>query len=457
MNFMSKNILFLTKPFVIEPLGIMHLSSVLKQKGHVTEIATTNEDLELKLDRFNPDIIAYSMMTGDQEFYNNINKNLKKNYKFKAIAGGPHPTFFPEFLKDSSFDAICLGEGEEAILDLAENLKSKTILNFHFKDNEKIIKNPIRPLIKNLDTLPFPDRDLVFKYPNINQGPIKHFLASRGCPYNCSYCFNESYSKIYKDKGKRVRFRSVDNLLEEVKQVINKSPTKFIYFQDDTFILNKEWLNEFSQKYKDKINLPYHCHTRANLVNESIVKTLKESQCYSIHIAAESGNEGVRKNILNRNMSNEQIINSTHLFRQYGIKTMLQNILGLPFTNLKNDFETLELNINANPDYAWASIFQPYPKTILGEKCVKERIYTGNFSDIANNFFDSSVLNIKNKNEISNLQKLFAISVANPELYYSGVLKKMIEKPYSETKEEYTKMYKDFRKNADKCLYGIEL
>jgi hypothetical protein len=136
---------------------------------------------------------------------------------------------------------------------------------------------------------------------------------------------------------------------------------------------------------------------------------------------------------------------------------MLQNILGLPFTSLKNDLETLELNINCQPDYAWASIFQPYPRTELGEECVSSGVYTGDFSDISNNFFDISVLNIENKNEIANLQKLFAIAVKYPGLYHSGRLQKLIELPYDKNKERFTAIYNSFRKRSDKILYGFEL
>ena len=430
--------LFITKPFKIETLGIMHLSSVIKKEGGEVDLALTSENLEKKFFEYKPDFVGYSIMTGDQDFYDGINKKLKKDFEFFSIAGGPHPTFFPEMFKKSSFDALCIGEGED------------TIKNILKKPEKKIYG--VRNLIKNLDDIPFPDRELVSKYPS----PIKHFIASRGCPFNCSYCFNQSYSELYKGKGKRVRFRSVDNLLDEVKQVVKQSPTRFIYFQDDTFILNKKWIKEFSEKYK-KINMPFHCHTRANLVTKEIVKDLKDAGCYSVHIAAESGNEEIRRNILNRNMTDEQIFNAMGWLKEAGIKTMLQNIIGLPFTTLKNDFETLKLNIKCQPDYAWASIFQPYPKTELGERCVKAGIYTGDFSDLNNNFFDYSSLNIENKNEIANLQKFFAVTVKNPDLYYSGKLEKMIKLPYEKNKEKFTKIYLDFRKQADKILYGFDL
>jgi anaerobic magnesium-protoporphyrin IX monomethyl ester cyclase len=449
--------LFINKPFSIEPLGIMYVASSIKNAGHDIDLALTSEDLEKKVEDYNPDFIGYSIMTGDQDFYDNLNKKLKANHIFFSIAGGPHPTFFPEMLKKSSFDAICRGEGENVVRQLLESPESKEVSNCWFKSGGKIIENLMQPLMEDLDKIAFPNREVVFKYSNIQEGPIKHFIASRGCPFNCSYCFNKSYSELYEGKGKRVRFRSVNNLLDEVQEVISSSPTKFIYFQDDTFILKPEWLKEFSEKYKEKIDLPFHCHTRANLVTEDIVKDLKSAGCYSVHIAAESGNEEVRSKVLNRHMSDEQIYHAADLLKKYGIKTMLQNILGLPFTKLKNDFETLELNIRCQPDYAWASIFQPYPKTELGEECVKSGIYKGDFSDINNNFFDSSVLDIENKNEIANLQKLFAIAVKHPQLYYSGRLQRLIQLPYQDNREKLGKMYNDFRRRSDRILYGFEL
>lgn len=435
--------LFINKPFKIECLGIMYLSSAIKSRGHSTKLVLTTTNLEEKIKNYNPDFIGYSIMTGDQDFYEGINKRLKKKFDFFSIAGGPHPTFFPEMFKKSSFDAFCMGEGEETITDIINNPQRKVY--------------GVKQLIEPLDKIVFPDRELVFNDPKIREGPIKHFIASRGCQFNCSYCFNESYSKLYKGKGKRVRFRLVDNLLDEVVDVVKQSPTRFVYFQDDTFILDKDWVREFSTKYKERIGLPFHCHTRANLVTEDLVNDLKSAGCYSVHVAAEAGSEKIRKEILNRNMSDDQIYNAMRLLKGAGIKTMLQNILGLPFTTLEDDLKTLELNIKCQPDYAWASIFQPYPKTTLGERCVKEGLYTGNFSDLKNNFFDESPLNIPHTNELKHLQKMFAILVKYPNMYPKDKLNYILKIDYDLLKENATKHYNAFRKEADKILYGFDL
>ncbi len=452
-------LLFITKPFFIEPLGIMYLSSSAKSLGHETDLVLTSESIEEKIREFSPDIIVYSIMTGDQDFYNEINKSLKQKFRFFSIAGGPHPTFFPEFLETSGFDAICIGEGEEAIKQFLQNPQSKQTPNFWFKTQERIIKNPVKPLIENLDEIEFPNRELVFRFPEIRDGPIKHFISSRGCPYNCTYCFNASWAKIYEGKGQRVRFRSVDNLLKEIREVLSSSMTKFVYFQDDTFTINKEWLREFTNKYPKEIDFPFHCHVRANTLDEETCELLSRAGCYSVHIAAESGNDELRNQILNRNMSKEQIINACRLLKKHKIKFMLQNIIGLPGGSLEADLETLELNIACQPDYSWVSIFQPYPGTQLGKYCIEKGFYSGDFSDLGSNFFDSSKLNFSEeyKNQLANLQKLFAIFVEYPELYHLGLLDIMINWSSSETKEIYEKAYREFRKHADRRLYGFDL
>jgi len=433
--------LFITKPFFIEPLGIMYLVAAAKAAGHQADIAIADDLIETKIPMYDPDVLCYSIMTGDQNYYDKLNKRLKKLYGLPSLVGGPHPTFFPEMMDETSFDHICIGEGEAFFADF---------LNEVTKTNE-------HNLIEDLDTIPFADRDCVFKYDKINRGPIKHFIASRGCPYDCSYCFNRAYSDLYKGRGRRVRFRTVDNVLKEVKEVIESSPTEFVYFQDDTFILRPSWIKEFADKYPRITNLPFHCHTRANLVTEDIVKDLARAGCYSVHIAAETGNEAIRERLLNRTMSDDTIVNAVELFRKYGIKTMLQNILGLPGTTIKNDFETLELNIRCQPDYAWASIFQPYPKTYLGRYSQEIGEYTGDFSDLGSSFFDVSPLNFSHKNEVANLQKLFAFAVQNPVIYESGLLHVLIYLPYEQMKDRYCNLYRALRKQSDKTLYGIEL
>jgi len=451
-------ILFITKPFKIEPLGLMYLSSSAKKENHETDIVLTSENIEKRILEYKPDVLAYSVMTGDQKFYVELNKRIKNLNNSTSIFGGPHPTFFPNFILEEGVDVLCVGEGETAFIDFLNNPHKKEIPNLIIKKDNQIIKNKLRAL-SDLDALPFPDRDLVFKYSEIKDGPIKHFISSRGCPFNCSYCFNESYADLYSGNGKRVRHRGIDSLVREISEVTSNSPTKFVYFQDDTFTLSKDWLEQFSIEYKQKIKLPFHCHVRANTITEEKINFLKQAGCYSVHLAAESANDRLRNNILNRGMSKEQIYNACNLLKKYNIKFMLQNIIGIPTGSIENDLETLELNINCKPDYAWVSIFQPYPGTKLGEFCEKNNFYSGNLEEINSNFFDSSILNFpdKYKKQLSNLQKLFAVLVEHPKFYYSPNFERMLNSFDDSVKIKYKNIYDKMRKKGDKKLYGFNL
>src|SRR3989344_2925341 len=330
-------VLFIKKTFIVEPLGIMSLSAALKKAGHKTDIVLTNEDVEHKVCQFKPDIICYSVMTGEQKEYLVINGKLKEKFRFISFFGGPHPTFFSGIINDGGVDVICIGEGDRAIVELADALDKHApyalIPNLWVKisrdDKIEIIKNPMARFPDNLDGYPFPDRELIYKFTAYRDNPIKHFMVSRGCPYDCSYCFNKAYSDIQHKDSKRIRMRSVQNVIREIKDTVSKYPTKLVYFQDDIFLLDKNWLREFAEVYREEINLPYHCHVRANLVTEESIKLLKDSNCYSVHIAAESGDETIRNEVLNRNMTEKEIIKASDILRQYEIKFMIQNMIGL--------------------------------------------------------------------------------------------------------------------------------
>lgn len=450
------NILFITKPFIIEPLGLLYISAAAKREGHKTSLALTTDDLESRLKEVKPDIIAYSVMTGDHRLYADLNRRLKESHNFLSVFGGPHPTFFPAMIKEDGVDIICRGEGEQAFAELLNTIELgsdfRNIRNLYVKHGGDITENEVRPLAE-INSISVPDRKLMRDLPEILAGPIKHFIASRGCPYNCSYCFNEKYAELYKDKSKRVRFRDVGLLLDEIKSAINPD-TKVVYFQDDTFTVNRDWLSWFSYQYKTKIGLPFHCHVRPNTLDETVVKLLKESGCHGVHIAAETEDYTLRKNVLNRNMTKAQILDAVNLLKKNGIKVMLQNIIGLPGGSLEKDLRTLDMNIAGKPDYAWVSIYQPYPGTRLGDYCKEQGYYDGDIDTIGPNFFDKSRITIEDKHKIERLQKLFAIAVEHPYLRRSGLLDVLIGLPLDFV---YKRMYKSFRAKADERLYGVKL
>jgi len=426
-------ILFVYEFEYYEPLGMLYLSSMLKKEGYECDFVDIKfeKDMIRKVSEIKPQIILYSLTTGKHLKYKKINNELKQNFKFTSVFGGPHCTFFPDFINEDGVDVVARGECEQALIELVKGINEKRditkIKNLWIKQDGKIYKNELRGLVEDLDSLPHPDRFLMTKYPIYKNFRKKYVIAGRGCPYQCTYCFNKVFNKIYKGKGGMIRLRSLDNLFDELHQIKNGHETKLFHFSDDTFILNKKWVLEFCKRYKEEIGIPFSCHLRCNLVDEEIVKGLSEAGCHSVFYAIECGNEKLRNDVLKRNMSDEQIIKTSSLCHKYGIKTFVQNIVGLPDETLDNVFETIRLNIKCKPDYAWFSLFQPYPGTELCDYSIQKGYFSGDSNSLSHTFFKDSVMKLKDIDKIIRLHHLGSVCVAFP--FILPLVKRLINLP----------------------------
>lgn len=418
--------------FVVRKLGFSELisipilSAIVKQHGHDVDLFVWNESNCIKsIKDFSPDVIGYCIMSCEASDYLSINRILKNNLSFFSIFGGPHPTFFPEFIKEEHVDGICMGEGDITFIQFIENLEKKTYQNtnnMYFKDSRgNIIKNDLIPLIDNLDNCPFPDRDLLFaKSSVLALNSVKSFLVSRGCPYKCTYCFNHSFNKMYEGKGKILRTKSVNYLIEEINQVRSKYPMQMIKFYDDIFGYDMNWLSEFAKEFPKKIGLPFGCFVRPNMVTEEYVSLLKESGCYSVYAAIESGNEIIRNSVLKRNMNNDMIFKAFGLFHKYNLRIGSLNMLGLPGERYEDMIATVKMNQKLNIDFAESSIFQPHPGTEITKYCVEKGYLEADKSKEIKGTYSETILNYdqRMKIRINILHKLFPFLVDHPELNF---------------------------------------
>lgn len=430
-------ILFVEKQIDYEPLGLLYLSSVLRQAGHEVRLAVDSDEDPVAIARaWQPDVLGYSVYTGSQTYYRDLNLRIREVVDAVSVFGGPHPTYFPELVTEPGIDAVCRGEGEEAILDLVEALEAgrplSSIENWWFKDGSGAIeRNPVRPAQQDLDRLPFPDRELLFEKDDYSrQVGIKHFITSRGCPYDCSYCFNHALAELYRGQGRRLRQMSVERVVEEVKGVQTLYPLQFVVFLDDLFIVYADWLRKLAEEFPRQVGLPFFCNVRANLVTPEKVALLKEAGCASVGMGLETGNAALRNQILNRNLSDEQIVEASRLIREAGIQLLTTNMLGLPGGTLQLDFETLALNHACRPAYANAFLYQPYPRTELGEYAREGGHVEGSVDDIDPSAWERSVLRFSSaaeKRQIENFNKLFALAVEWPWLV--GLVRRLIKLP----------------------------
>ena len=238
-------------------------------------------------------------------------------------------------------------------------------------------------MIQDLDKLAFPnfvDFDLD-KYFLINNNHLP-IMASRGCPYNCSYCSNHALRK--KLIGKYVRFRSVDDVINEIELRIKqygKKGLKYLYFFDDTFILHKKFVKEFCKKFKQKgfhKIIKWNVNVRADLISDEIIQTMKDAGCYQVRMGIEAGNDYIRNEIYKKNISKNQIINAFKIIKENKLQLRLYFIVGAPFETIDMMEESFNLARLSKADEIFFSGLYPLPGTKIKELCDKEGLIKNN-------------------------------------------------------------------------------
>jgi radical SAM superfamily enzyme YgiQ (UPF0313 family) len=365
--------------------GLGYISSVLKQGGHQTTLLYLQREPEQaafvqQIADLAPGVVAFSATTHQYPYVERCAGWIKQGLpQLVTSVGGAHATLAPEQVSASpNIDVTCIGEGEHPLLELASALQEgrayDDIANLWVRRNGQVIHNPLRPLIANLDELPFPDRPL-FGFSEIlaaNDGWVD-MMAGRGCPYGCSYCCNPALRERFKGLGKYVRFRSTDNILAEVRALASSYAIKTLNFQDDVFALDREWTLQFCRAYGQEFEFPFWINTRVeHTSDEELVVALAHAGCRGIRIGLESGNEQLRAEILKRRMSNEQIRQAFALARKHGLDVYTCNMLGVPCETAAMIEETIALNRELEPTDLQFSVFYPYPMTELYDLSVRE-------------------------------------------------------------------------------------
>lgn len=412
---MTTSVLFIQHLFY-QSLGPMYISSSLKKGGFIVNMLLTNKFDAVAKNINNYDIFAFSCTTGSHhrvlEWAKKI-KSIKKNAF--TVVGGPHPTFYSEVLSsESPLDAICRGEGEYSMLELCRCFpdleKIANIPGIWVRTGDGIKYNNMRDLC-NLDNLPFPDRTLYGQLFHRYSQPV---LASRGCPHNCSFCFNNSFREIINketQKGYFVRYRDPYNLIEELKEI--KHISKSIQFRDESFISNKRWLKTFLKLYRTTIGLPFDCQITVNEINEDTIRLLKGANVRCVFFGIESGNEEIRHKIVNKKLKTRDIISGASLLHKYNIPFRTYNIIGFPDETLDDVYATIKLNQEIKTDYPWVSMLTPYKGTEI-YKYFKGHYESDDVSEIE--WFFSKSKYYSNKQQFINLHNLFILYAKFPFL-----------------------------------------
>lgn len=360
--------------------GIGYLSGVLKGRGVSVrlEVVNTRKDYKKVLtavSRYRPKVIGFTSVSSQFVFVSDLAGMIRKISDCAIVCGGVHPTIFPDCLLFAPcFDGIFIGESEFSFLDFVlaviNNAPYKEIDNFCYVDNGKLVRNKLRPRIKNLEDLPFPDRE-IYDYQSIidKSNGFATIMTSRGCPFHCTYCANHAIARVYNDDQNAIRYNKVDRCIDEIGVLRSRYKFDRIHFGDDLFILNNLWLDEFLRKYRQRFDMPFMCQIRPNACTRDMLFKLKDAGCYRIFLAVESANDYIRNVVMKRNITIEQLENTFKWAHEAGIETLSVNVIGVPGDTEDTILETINFNKRMNPATVGVNIFSPYEGTELGDYC----------------------------------------------------------------------------------------
>lgn len=385
----SPRVSFETAPEYTNPkLGLMYLSSYIKKHGYkdikiidLELVAWNFETFCRKVKDYSPDVLGIQCMSTNLESANRICKFVRENLSdTKIVLGGPHFNSNPEAIFNYfDIDFVVRGEGEKTFLELIQSIKEpshhRNIKSLVYRDTDgSVVKNEYRELNHELDDLPFPDYDDLYEghpfceHPYSKTGKMMTLMTSRGCPFRCAFCDTPNIH------GTKVRSRSVDNVLDEMKILQKKYGVSEFSFKDSNFHMSKNWVREFSEKVTSRnMDISYFANYRFEVINDEYIEPLKQSGCSLIFSGIESTDPTV-KEILGKNTSMEQIIRADESIRKYDIRRLYSFMFGSPGDTEKSLRSYIDFAIETDPFVMLVSPTMAYPGTALYDYAVKHNL-----------------------------------------------------------------------------------
>ncbi len=330
------------------------------------------QEMRAVLNDFRPHIVGITAMTPKVASVLKT-ATLCKEWEehVRVIAGGPHATIKPdELLQYRDIDFVVRGEGEASFLELLQALQENQpellghVSGLSYRKNGEIFHNSLGDVLQNLNAAPFPARELLIHPENFFPEDLAIIMTSRGCPFGCTFCYKEMF-------GKKIRYRSIDNVLEEVKEVAKKYNAKQFCFKDDSFTVDKNRVIELCNKLRSQqIRINWECTTRVDLINEDLLKRMMSAGCNMIKVGVESGSERILQ-LIKKGISLEKVRSAARLFNQSGIPWTAFFMVGLPSETEGDIHKTLTFMKDIQPSYSAIGVYEAYPGTELFEMGIK--------------------------------------------------------------------------------------
>lgn len=383
--------------------GVASLATCCEKAGYdafVYELYSTDfSDCLLFLEELNPDIVAATANIHQLQYIEDLFFSVKR--KFSSVItmiGGVAVTIAPDSLKKPElFDYICRGEGEVPIVSFMEQLQSGRISDISapniFNGQESPNAMKCSYLIDDLDSLPIAKRDYFSWYRNAEKNAtlpfVVRFLFCRGCPFDCTYCCNKVIKQVFPEGKSYVRRPSVKRVLDEISLVSEQYAFNHYVIDDDTFTLDKAWARDFCEQYHEKLkDKTFEVNIRVGTVNYELFQGLYDCGCRLVKIGLESGDENIRKRVLNRNITDDMILETVSWAKKAGLDIHTFNMVGIPGETAGSIVKTIRLNQKIAPTRLQVTVFYPYKNTKLGKYCEDNDMIAG-FDD---SYFSKSTI-----------------------------------------------------------------
>lgn len=341
------------------------------------------DELAAEVLAHNPDLIGFSVVADDYQWALAWSKVLKRKSNVPIVFGNIYPTTNPqEVLANPEVDYVVRGEGEFPLLELVQVLEGKMapsdVLGLGYKLEGEPKVNALRPLIEDMDILPFPDKDLTYReMPYLDYGYTT--MTGRGCPYRCSFCDNNTSRDIYRaDGGKKqkwTRRHSPEYVVEEIRWAVNRFKINHIRFNDEDFSYDKKWVLAFCEAYAASgLNIPWFAWVYPNTIDEDIAQAMANAGCDSVEMGVQSGSHRLRRDIIHRITPNEKIIDAMKAFRKVGIRCTVDIIVGLPTETEDDLYETVHVLAHGRPWHIYAFWLRYYSHTEIAKIAMNLKI-----------------------------------------------------------------------------------
>lgn len=411
--------------------GVMSIAGHLGRTRH--QVSVVIDDLERNpihaIRAAAPDIIGLTVVSPEHSWLVRRCGEIKRALpRTPIIIGGVHAIMYPEILSETAADLLCRSEGETVVQGVLDRLSETGDLDalegipglVHregFEPGAGLVQSPMPSL---LDEITWEDDGSIYydNYPVLARDGMKQFLSQRGCPYDCAFCYNSLIKKRFRGTGNYLRRKGPELFVNEIARLVGRYGARFVCIYDDLFTSDKAWLSEFAAFYRERVNVKYLCQIRANHTDEDSVALLAESGCFTACVGLETGNEELRRDVLNKRITNEQLLHVGDLVNRYGINLKTGNMFGVPTETVEQAFETIELNMRIGTKFVGCGMLLPFPGTEIERVALEQGWLDAplDYKNLPASAYDESIFKAPQIETLTNIMSIAQLAVFAPWL-----------------------------------------